>query len=53
MLGHTVRITPGACAIQYPMTFNPASVAPICAPFWNTTRSTGELVESASMISRR
>ena len=53
MLGQTVEMTPGAWAIQYPMAFSAASVPPVCAPFMKTMRSTGELVDRQSMISRK
>ena len=51
--GQTQRMTPGACAIQKPTALRPASVPPVCAPFINTTRSTGDDVDMQSMISRR
>ena len=51
-VGWTASIGPGAWCITKPMKQLPASVAPTCAAFMNTTRWCGLPGDSASMISR-
>ena len=51
-VGCTARIGPGAWWMMNPMKLFPASVAPVCAAFMNTTRSMGLEGDRLSMISR-
>jgi hypothetical protein len=51
-VGCTASIGPGAWWMTKPIQLLPASVAPTCAAFMNTTRCAGWLALSASMIAR-
>jgi len=51
-VGCTASIGPGAWWIANPIQLFPASVAPTCAAFMNTTRWVGLPGDSRSMISR-
>ena len=51
-VGWTASIGPGAWWMAKPIQLLPASVAPTCAAFMNTTRSAGSPGDSLSMISR-
>lgn len=52
-VGWTAIIGPCAWWITYPIQLFPHSVPPICAPFMNAVRSTGDDGERQSMMSRR
>ena len=53
VLGGKLKVIVEDSGGSAPTALSAASVPPVCAPFINTTRSTGEDVERQSMISRR